>query len=71
MGGMLSRRSRVSMHWVKSCLRHCAAKACHPSIHDGQITAAAIYTDRAPSFKMVRRVMLRWYTWLNYIKLSL
>jgi multidrug resistance efflux pump len=37
----------------------------------GASGAAAIYTDRAPSFKMVRRVMLRWYTWLNYIKLSL
>jgi multidrug resistance efflux pump len=37
----------------------------------GASGAAAIYTDRAPSFKMVRRVMLRWYTWLNYVKLSL
>jgi multidrug resistance efflux pump len=37
----------------------------------GASGAAAVYTDRAPSFKMVRRVMLRWYTWLNYIKLSL
>jgi hypothetical protein len=33
--------------------------------------AAAIYTDRAPSFKVVRRVMLRWHTWRNYIKLWL
>jgi multidrug resistance efflux pump len=37
----------------------------------GASGAAAIYTDRAPSFTMIRRVMLRWYTWLNYIKLSL
>lgn len=37
----------------------------------GASGAAAVYTDRAPSFKIVRRVMLRWYTWLNYIKLSL
>jgi hypothetical protein len=33
--------------------------------------AAAFYTDRVPSFKMVRRVMRRWYTWLNYVKLSM
>src|SRR5262245_37998667 len=37
----------------------------------GASGAAAVYTDRAPSFKVIRRVMLRWYTWLNYIKLSL
>lgn len=37
----------------------------------GASGAAAVYTDRAPSFKIVRRVMLRWYTWLNYVKLTL
>jgi hypothetical protein len=37
----------------------------------GASGAAAIYTDRVPSFKIIRRVMLRWYTWLNYIKMSL
>jgi multidrug resistance efflux pump len=37
----------------------------------GASGAVAIYTDRAPSFKIVRRIMLRWYTWLNYVKLSL
>jgi multidrug resistance efflux pump len=37
----------------------------------GASGAAAFYTDRAPSFKMVRRVMLRWYTWLNYVKLTM
>ncbi len=37
----------------------------------GASGAAAIYTDHVPSFKIVRRVMLRWYTWLNYVKLTL
>lgn len=37
----------------------------------GASGAAAVYTDRVPSFKVVRRIMLRWYTWLNYVKLSL
>jgi hypothetical protein len=37
----------------------------------GASGAAAVYTDRMPSFKVVRRVMLRWYTWLNYLKLSM
>jgi multidrug resistance efflux pump len=36
----------------------------------GASGAAAFYTDRAASFKVVRRVMIRWYTWLNYVKLS-
>jgi multidrug resistance efflux pump len=33
--------------------------------------AAAIYTDHVPSMQIVRRVVLRWYTWLNYIKVSM
>lgn len=33
--------------------------------------AVAVYTDHGQAFAVVRRVMLRWYTWLNYIKLSL
>jgi multidrug resistance efflux pump len=37
----------------------------------GASGAAAFYTDHAPSLKMIRRIMLRWYTWLNYVKLSL
>jgi multidrug resistance efflux pump len=37
----------------------------------GASGAAAFYTDRVASFKIVRRVMLRWYTWLNYLKLSM
>lgn len=37
----------------------------------GASGAVAIYTDKVPSFKIVRRVMLRWYTWLNYVRLTL
>lgn len=33
--------------------------------------AAAVYTDYAKSLRIVRRVTLRWYTWLNYFKLSM
>lgn len=33
--------------------------------------AAAIYTNHGTSFKIVRRVVLRWYTWLNFLKLSM
>jgi multidrug resistance efflux pump len=37
----------------------------------GASGAVAIYTDYGKSFQIVRRVMLRWYTWLNYVKLSM
>jgi multidrug resistance efflux pump len=37
----------------------------------GASGAAAFYTDTMPSFKIIRRVMLRWYTWLNFIKLTI
>lgn len=37
----------------------------------GASGAAAIYTDRVASFQIVRRVMIRWYAWLNYLKMSL
>ncbi len=37
----------------------------------GASGAAAVYTDRLASFQIVRRVMIRWYTWLNYLKFSL
>jgi multidrug resistance efflux pump len=33
--------------------------------------AAAIYTDYGKPFRIVRRVTLRWYTWLNYVKLAM
>lgn len=33
--------------------------------------AAAIYTNYGRSLKIVRRVTLRWYTWLNYVKLAM
>lgn len=37
----------------------------------GASGAAAIYTNHGKSFKIVRRVMIRWYTWLNYVKVSM
>jgi multidrug resistance efflux pump len=40
-------------------------------VPSGASGAAAVYTDHVPSMKMIRRVMLRWYTWLNYIKLTM
>lgn len=33
--------------------------------------AAAVYTNHGKSLKLVRRVVLRWYTWLNYFKLAM
>jgi multidrug resistance efflux pump len=33
--------------------------------------AAAIYTTHGKSLAVVRKVMVRWYTWLNYIKLAM
>lgn len=33
--------------------------------------AAAVYTKHGTSLKVIRRVVIRWYTWLNYIKLSM
>lgn len=33
--------------------------------------SAAVYTNHGAAFKIVRRVILRWYTWLNYIKLGM
>jgi multidrug resistance efflux pump len=47
-----------------------ADRAAYP-IPAGAGGAVAVYTDHGKSFGIVRRVMLRWYTWLNYIKLSL
>lgn len=41
------------------------------AIPAGASGAAAVYTDRGTSFQIVRRVMIRWYTWLNYLKMSL
>lgn len=37
----------------------------------GAMGAAAIYTDHGRAFQIVRRVTVRWYTWLNYIKLAM
>ena len=37
----------------------------------GASGAAAIYTDHGKAFRIVRRVVVRWYTWLNYIKFSM
>jgi multidrug resistance efflux pump len=36
----------------------------------GASGAAAIYTKHGSSWAMVRKIMIRWYTWLNYVKLS-
>jgi hypothetical protein len=33
--------------------------------------AAAIYTDHVPSFRIVRKIVIRWYTWLNFVKISM
>ncbi|MBX3436336.1 MAG: HlyD family secretion protein [Planctomycetaceae bacterium] len=33
--------------------------------------AAAIYTDHGKAFRIVRKVIVRWYTWLNYISLGM
>lgn len=37
----------------------------------GASGSAAVYTNHGAAFKIVRRVILRWYTWLNYIKLGM
>jgi multidrug resistance efflux pump len=37
----------------------------------GASGAAAIYTNHGKAFKIVRKVVLRWYTWLNYIKIAM
>lgn len=37
----------------------------------GAAGAAAIYTNHGKPWKIVRRVVVRWYTWLNYIKLAM
>lgn len=33
--------------------------------------SVAIYTQHGKSWQIVRRVMLRWYTWLNFLKISM
>lgn len=33
--------------------------------------SAAIYTKQAPPLRVLRQIILRWYTWLNYIKFTL
>ena len=37
----------------------------------GASGAAATYTDYGKGWRIVRRVVLRWYTWLNYVKVSM
>lgn len=37
----------------------------------GAAGAAAIYTQHGKPFAIVRKVMIRWYTWLNYISLAM
>lgn len=37
----------------------------------GAAGAAAIYTDHGRPFAIVRRVIIRWYTWLNYLSLAM
>jgi multidrug resistance efflux pump len=37
----------------------------------GASGAAAIYTDHGKPFQIIRKVVLRWYTWLNYIKIAM
>lgn len=37
----------------------------------GAAGAAAIYTNHGRPFRIVRKVVVRWYTWLNYIKLAM
>jgi multidrug resistance efflux pump len=37
----------------------------------GASGAAAVYTEHGKGLKIVRRVVLRWYTWLNYVKVSM
>lgn len=37
----------------------------------GAAGAAAIYTQYGMPFRIVRRVVVRWYTWLNYISLAM
>ena len=33
--------------------------------------SAAIYTKQVPPLRVLRQIILRWYTWLNYIKFTL
>jgi len=37
----------------------------------GAAGAAAIYTNHGRAWKIVRKVVVRWYTWLNYIKIAM
>ena len=37
----------------------------------GASGAAAIYTNHGKPFQIVRRVVIRWYTWLNYLKIAM
>ncbi|HWL11266.1 MAG TPA: HlyD family secretion protein [Planctomicrobium sp.] len=37
----------------------------------GAAGAAAIYTDYGKPFRIVRKVVVRWYTWLNYLSLAM
>jgi multidrug resistance efflux pump len=48
-----------------------AADAAKYPLVPGAHGAAAIYTNHVSSFKIIRRVTLRWYTWLNYFKLAM
>lgn len=48
-----------------------APDAAKYTLPPGAHGAAAIYTNHVTSFKIVRRVTLRWYTWLNYFKLAM
>jgi hypothetical protein len=31
----------------------------------------AVYTDSGRSLGFIRKVVVRWYTWLNYVKFSM
>lgn len=37
----------------------------------GASGAAAVYTDYGKGLRVVRRVVLRWYTWLNFVKVGM
>jgi len=37
----------------------------------GAAGAAAIYTKYGTPFRIVRRVIVRWYTWLNYLQIAM
>jgi len=43
----------------------------HYRLPAGAAGAAAIYTNYGKPFRIVRRVVVRWYTWLNYLSLAM